>query len=146
MVWLLPDPVRTALIETTGLVGFDLRIVSAHEPEVGARRVDHGCLVHHVLVRHIAVGKDHLLHAVLLDQVDKLLLGPDGDPAGVQVTGQLRRIKAPFDVRDLGGSEGHDLVVLVAAEERVEVMEITSGRAHDESFDWHRILLSIKPR
>src|SRR3990172_3048947 len=61
----------------------------------------------------------------------------DGDPVRVQRTGQFRRIEASLDIRDLGGSERDHLVVPVPAEERVEVMEVASRRAHDDGFDWH---------
>ncbi len=127
------------------LCRFDLRVASSHQAEVSPRRRDGRGFVHHVFMRHIAVGKHNLLHIVLLDQFDKLLLGADGDATGVQLPGQLSRIKPSLDVGDLGRGERHDLIVLVAAKERVEVVEVTSCRAHDESFDRHRVLLFIKP-
>src|SRR6266542_5974146 len=66
----------------------------------------------------------------------------DRNPFRVQVAGELLRIHATFYIRDLGGRESHDLIILVPTEERVEVMKVTSRRSHDDGFDWHRNLLS----
>jgi hypothetical protein len=97
--------------------------------------------VHDVFVRDVAIGEDDLFHAVLLDQIDELLFGADGDAARVQLASQLGRIEASLDIRDLGRGEGYDLIIFVAAKERVEIVEVTSCRAHNKSLDWHRMLL-----
>src|SRR5215207_6531664 len=94
---------------------------------------------------HIAICEDDLFDAMLLNQVKQFFLRPDGDSAWVKLTSQFRRIDASFDVRDLSRSESHDLIILISAKERIEVVEVTSCRAHDKSFDWHRVLLLIKP-
>src|SRR5574341_390928 len=63
----------------------------------------------------------------------------DGDALRVQVACQLFGIDASLDIGDLRGGKGYHFVVLVAAEERVEVVEVTSRRAHDDGFDWHAL-------
>ena len=88
--------------------------------------------MHHVLVGHVAVGEHDLLHAVLLDQLRHLRLVVDRDALGVQPAGQLGRVLAVVDVRDLRRREGDDLVRFVVAEVRVEVVEVPARGAHDE--------------
>ena len=97
--------------------------------------------MHDILVGHIRIREDHLFHAVFFDQLWEVAFGVDGDALRVERSGQLGGIQATFDVRDLGGCESHDLVFLVPAEERIEVMEVAACGAHDEGFDWHRFLL-----
>ena len=85
----LPLPVRTAHTATTGFE--DGSMVLAGEarekpaPAASARRGQ----VHHLLVRDVRVGEDHLVHAVAADEPGQLLFRVDGDPLGVQRAGQL---------------------------------------------------------
>ena len=63
LVWLLPQPVRTAQTETTG---FSLSSIVAFGPsrrEVGAGSEHDRRLVHDLLVREVGVGEDDLVDA-----------------------------------------------------------------------------------
>jgi hypothetical protein len=87
--------------------------------------------MHHLLVRHIAVGEDDFVDVFPLDQVLDLGLGQDGDAIRVERTGQLGRIAAPGDVGDLRRGEGHHLAGRIAPEHPVEVVEVPTGSAQD---------------
>ena len=94
-------------------------------------------------MRHITVGEDDLFCTILLDEVEQFFLGADGDSARVQRTSQLFRIDASFNVGDLGGGKGYNFVILIPAEEGVEVVKIAPCGAHDDGFDRHRKLLCM---
>src|SRR3989304_4760643 len=121
---LLPQPVRTAQMETTG-----------REPgggEAGPRRHRPRGDVHDVEVGDVAVGEDDLVDAARPDQVLPALLREDGDAGGVERPGELRRVGAAGDVGDLRRREADDLVGGRVAEDDVEVVEIAAGGAQDE--------------
>ena len=58
LVWLLPQPVRTAQTATTGRVLLEHRRRRAQQLEVRACRERAGRGVHHLLVADVAVGED----------------------------------------------------------------------------------------
>jgi hypothetical protein len=116
VVWLFPAPVRTA---------------QTHQPEVGSGSQHHGGFVHHILVRYVAVGEDNLIHPFILDKPKQIAFRVDRDALGIPLSRQGGRVGSIIDVGNLGGSERHDLVFGVVAEEHVEVMKIASGGAHD---------------
>ena len=111
----------------------DHRPVRADQLEVGPRGEHDARLVHQILVRHVGVREDHQLDALLLDELLELLLVIDRDALGVERAGELGRILASLDVRDLRRRERDHLVVLVLAVDAVEVVEIPAGRPHDEN-------------
>ncbi|GBD10008.1 hypothetical protein HRbin22_02271 [Candidatus Thermoflexus japonica] len=115
--------------------GFQLGGPGAHEPEIGSGGVGDAGPVHHILVAHIAVSEHHPIHLEAADQLGELLLGVDGDAVRVKGAGQLGGIQTPFDVRDLSGREGHDLIVRVVPEEDVEVVEVAPRGAHEDHTD-----------
>ena len=115
-----------------GLAALDHRVAGAEEDEVGAGGQDLGGLVHDVLVGDVAVGEMDVVDLVGGDELVELGLGVDRDALGIELAGQGRGILAAFDVRDLGGGEGDDLVVGIVAEEGVEVVEVAPGGAHDD--------------
>src|SRR5687767_960084 len=86
---------------------------------------------------HITISKDHLIHIMLLDEVNQILLRMDWDSTWVNVTSQFGRIEPSLDIRDLSCGKCHDFVISIATEEHVEVMKVASRRAHDDGFDWH---------
>ena len=102
VVWLLPLPVRTAQTETTGTRAASMRGLRAEQPEVGAAGEHPRGLVHHGLVRHVAVGEDHLVDLQLADQLAQLRLGVDRDALGIERAGQLRRVAAALRCRESG--------------------------------------------
>ncbi len=69
---------------------------------------------------------------MLGDDVLELGLGPDRDADRIPVPGQLVRVDAAVDVRDLGGGERHHLVRVRVAEEDVEVVKVAAGSADDD--------------
>ena len=75
-------------------------------------------LVHHALVRDVAVGEDDLVRRQLADQARQLRLGMDRDALRVARPRQLGRIAAAIDVGDLRGGEGHHLGRRIVAEVR----------------------------
>ena len=88
--------------------------------------------MHHVLVGHVRVREDDLVDPVRADKSLELAFGPDGDAVGVQVACERRRIDAAVDVGDLGRGEGDHFVLLAAAVDEVEVVEVAAGRSHDQ--------------
>ena len=109
--------------------------VGTHQAEIRAGGHHGRGLVHHILVRNIAVGKHHLLDLVLLDQALQVALRVNRDALRVQLAGQLSRVLASFDVGDLGGGEGDHLIIRIVAEEDVEIVEVASRGAHDDRSD-----------
>ncbi len=109
VVWLLPEPVRTAQTETTGLVDlicvFFMPIRRKSAPAASTVR----SLVHDVLVRHVAVGKHDLVDLQIWIRLYQLAFRVNRDPFRVERSGQSGRILAAFDVRDLGGGKCHHL-------------------------------------
>jgi hypothetical protein len=85
-----------------------------------------------VLVRHVRVGEDDLVDVVALDQLLELGLGTDRDAVGVELPGQLRRVDAALDVRDLRRGERDHLELVTAAVDEVEVVEVAPGGSRDE--------------
>src|SRR5262245_19685398 len=57
----------------------------------------------------------------------------DRDAFGIELTGEQRGVDAPGDVRDLRRREGDHVVVLTAAVDDVEVVEVAPGRTGDDS-------------
>ena len=53
-------------------------------------------------------------------------------PVGIEVSGQLRRVLPPVDVRDLRRREGDDLVLLAAAVDEIEIVEVAARRSDDQ--------------
>ena len=101
--------------------------------EARARRERARRDVHHVLVGHVRVREDDLVHLVLADQVLELGLGADRDAVGVELAGEECRVDASRDVGDLRRSEGDDVVLVTAAVDDVEVVEVAAGRARDQN-------------
>jgi len=89
--------------------------------------------VHHVLVRHVRVREDDLVHLVLADQVSELVLRVDRDSVRVEIARQERGIDAARDIRDLRRGEGDNVVFLAAPVDDVEVVEVATGRTCDEN-------------
>ena len=81
VVWLLPEPVRTAQIAIDRLRRLQLGRARPHQPVVGAGGQDARADVHHVLVRDVGVGEDDLVGLLAGDHVLELLLGDDRDAA-----------------------------------------------------------------
>ncbi len=90
--------------------------------------------LHHVEVRHVGVGEPHLVDRLVAHDRLELALGADRHAVRVQPAGQLGGVRAPVDVGDLGGRERHHPDPVVAAEQRVEVVEVPSRRPHDDDF------------
>ena len=114
------------------LLGGQHRLARREQPESRARGERARRDVHHVLVRDVGVREDDFVHVVLVDQLLELVLGRDRDPVPVELASQLRRVDPPVDVRNLRRREDDDLVLLAAAVDEVEVVEVPTGRACDQ--------------
>ena len=119
------------------LRAFDHGGVGTHQHKVGACGVHQSGLAHQDRIGDIGVGKDNLFDLVILDEGDEFRFGMDGDPVRVELPGQLLRVDPTFDVGNLSGGEGHDLVGFVVPKERVKVVKVSSGGTHDEYFSRH---------
>ena len=73
VVWLLPEPVRTAHTETTGLMDLIWVAFGAHQAEISPGCQNLGGFVHDQFVRHIAVGENDLVDFVFMDQLTRSL-------------------------------------------------------------------------
>ena len=72
-----------------------------------------------------------------MDEFGQAVLGVNRDPVWVEAPRKLGGILATFDIRNLGCRECDDLEVLVTAEKRVEVVEVTARGSHDEYAPFH---------
>ena len=68
----------------------------------------------------------------LRDDLLELLLRRIGIPSGIEVSGQLRRVLPPVDVRDLRRGERDDLELLAAAVDEIEIVEVAARRSDDQ--------------
>jgi hypothetical protein len=59
-------------------------------------------------------------------------VGQDRDPLRIQIAGELGRVDATVDVRDLRRREGDDLGLAVTTVDEVEVVEVAPCGAGDE--------------
>ena len=110
----------------------DHRVVRGEELEARAGSERLRPDVQHVLVGHVRVREDDLVHLVLADQLLELRLRMDRNPVGVELAREERGIDTPRDVWDLRCREGHDLELLASAIDDVEVVEVAAGRARDQ--------------
>src|SRR6185503_14923217 len=74
---------------------------------------------------------------LLADEARERALVVDRDAVRIAVAGELLRIGAVVDERDLRRGEGDDLVLGSAAVRHVEVVEVAACRAHDEDPSRH---------
>ena len=97
-----------------------------------ARRERTRADVHHVLVRHVRVGEDDVVDLMLPHELLERGLGQDRNPFRIQRPGELGRIPAPVDVRDLRRGEGDHLALGPVPIDEVEVVKVASGSAGDQ--------------
>jgi hypothetical protein len=88
--------------------------------------------VHHALVGHVGIGEDDLVDLVLADKLLEGRLGQDRDSLRVQRPRQLGGVETPVDVRNLRRREGDDVVLLPAAVDDVEVVEVAARGPGDQ--------------
>ena len=117
----------------------DHRGVDVERGEHRAGSLDDRAALVEIVEVDVGVGEDDLVDSVLADQVCELLLGEDGNPVRIAGSGELGRIPAVVDVRDLGGGEGHDTGVGSAAVAGIEDVEVFSGGSHDQDVLRHAL-------
>jgi len=83
-------------------------------------------------VRHVRVGEDDVVDLMLADELLEGGLGQDRNSVRIQRTGELGRILAPVDVRDLRRGEGDHLALGPVPVDEVEVVKVASGSAGDQ--------------
>ncbi|MEJ2220620.1 MAG: hypothetical protein P8X80_07380 [Desulfobacterales bacterium] len=76
------------------------------------------------------------------DQIGKFVFGMNRNTIGVKLAGKLGRIETAGDIRNLSGGEGDNIVTLVIFEIDIKIMEIPTGRSHDDDFFDHSFILS----
>jgi hypothetical protein len=130
VVWLFPQPVRTAVTATTGTGLSELGRPGTEQTEVRAAGERPRGDVHHVLVRHVGVREDHLVDVVVGDEPLELRLGSDRDALRVAGPGERGRVDPAVDPGDLGRREGDHLDVEVGAQGGLEVVEVPTGGSH----------------
>ncbi len=131
-VWLLPGPGAHRTHRDDRLGALHLGVLGAEQHVVGAGRLRDGPDRHHMLVGNVAVGKHTVIDLELFDQPAQVLFGIDGNAVGVEFPRELGRVLSAFDVGDLGGREGHHIVILVPPVVHVEVVEVSSCRTDDD--------------
>ena len=142
---LLPQPVRTAQIETTGT--FDTNCVrSAPSSQKSAPAADgpRG-QVHQRRIGDIAIGKDHHIDMLVADDLFHLVFFEDRNSIGIEIARQFGGITASSNVGDLRGGEGDYVKLRVIAKHYVEVVKISSSRSKDEDSLHSAIKASLDP-
>src|SRR5512144_1510886 len=86
--------------------------------------------VHDLLMADVAVAEGHPIRLEVPDDRLELLLGDDRDPFRIARPGELGRIAAARDARDLGGGERDDGALVVLTIEDVEIVEVPAGGPH----------------
>jgi len=64
---------------------------------------------------YIGIGKDYLVDSLFLKQSGEIRLRQNRYSLRIPGTGQLRRVTAALDIRDLSGGKGHHLYILPVA-------------------------------
>src|SRR5919201_1975211 len=95
--------------------GVEHRVARPEQDEVGPRRERLAPLVHNVLVRDVRVREDDLVDLELTDKARELALVVDPDAVRVAPTGELGRVDAIADERDLRSRERDDLVAPIVS-------------------------------
>ena len=135
------DPARRLALAGAGTHGADgdrrlgrgeHRVGGRDQLVGGARRQRARADVHDVLVRHVGVGEDDLVHLVLAHDPLQLRLREDRDALLVAGPGERGRIDAAVDVRDLRRRERDHLGVVAAAVDDVEVVEVAARGSRDQ--------------
>jgi len=93
VVWLFPAPVRTAVMETTGLVDFTWVEFVAHHAKnqpPAAKTVE--ALLHDNFMGTSLVGENDLVYFQVLDQSNQFTFWINGNSFWIQGTRQSRRI------------------------------------------------------
>ena len=86
-----------------------------------------------VLERDVAVREGDVVDLEVLDDLREVALEVVRNPLRVELAGQLGRIHAVEDARDLrADGEAHDVVGLVVPVVRVEVVEVTTTGTDDQ--------------
>ena len=70
-------------------------------------------------------------------KIGQAFLGKNGNSARIIASRQFGWIKPPFDIGDLGGGEGDDLIAGIVFEVHVEIVKIPAGGSHDDDFFYH---------
>ena len=128
-----------------GLRRGDHRLGGAQEGEVAVMGDAEAGQVHGGGVGNIRVGEDGLLDALAGDEGHQLGLVHDGDALRVELPGQHRRVAAALDARDLGGREGHHLIVRVVPVDGIEVVEVASRGSQDHHASCRHDTLPLGP-
>jgi hypothetical protein len=92
--------------------------------------------MHDVLVGHVGIGKNQVVHVVLSDKLFQTRFGKDGDAICVIRSRQFWGIASTRDVRDLSRGETYYTKILVVPIEYVEVVKISPGRPGDKKSLW----------
>ena len=87
--------------------------------------------MHHLLVRHVAVGEDDLVEPRPADVFEPRLVD-DWNAVGIERASQGRRIAAPADAGDLGRREGDHFERRVVAIDHVEIVEVAARGAEND--------------
>jgi hypothetical protein len=82
-------------------------------------------------MRDVAVGKANLIHIMLFNQIGKVFLGINRDSFKVEFSCEVCWIFTAFDIRNLGCCESDNTIVCIVPVINVEIVEVSSGCAHD---------------
>ena len=113
------------------------RVIHIEGAKRRASPLDEGAPFLNVAVRHVGVGEDDLVDALLGDKLCEPAFGVYGDAVRVSRARQRGRIAALLDMRNLGGRECDHVDVLSVPVTGVEHVKITSRSAHDENSTHH---------
>jgi len=87
--------------------------------------------VHHVFVRHIAIGENDFMYRMRATQLFELRLVGDRNPIGIEGTSEQRWIAPARDPGDLCCGEGGDFNGRIVTKDHIKVMEIAASRTND---------------
>jgi len=83
-------------------------------------------------------AKKNHVNVEFCNQPWQVFFGINGDALWVSVAGEFRRVRSPFNSRDLSRSESHNFKVSVISEIDIEVMKISAGGTHDDGSFPHK--------
>jgi hypothetical protein len=87
-----------------------------------------------VCVVHVGVGEETRLRPEFHEELRQIFLREDGNPVGIQLSGEGGWVVPPLDPGNLRGGECDDSIGGIVTKADVEIVEIAASGSEDDDF------------